>query len=321
MDRENIVSSLKTKDCFSIIAHVFPDGDAIGSSLALYNALKQLGKTCKVFIDDKLPQKYSYLPGFGSICSKNEETEYGNVVVLDCGDIDRCGSFKKEVENADFCINIDHHITNKGYGLFNLILPDASSVGEILYDIICDMGLTVNEDIAQCLYTSIASDTGGFRYSNTNPHTHFIAGELIKTGIDFPYITSRLFDEKSVTQSKLLAAVLGTLEMHFKGRVALLYLSREMMDKCGATDDDAEDFVNFARDIDTVEVGIMVKQKSDGSCRVSLRSKSKVDVSKVAEAFSGGGHVRAAGCTINAPLNESIDMLLRKLEGMEGMIQ
>lgn len=319
MDREIIVSSLKTRDCFSIITHVSPDGDAIGSSLALYNALKQLGKTSRVFIDDKLPQKYSYLPGFESISSKDAETGYGNVVVLDCGDIDRCGSFKKVVENADFCINLDHHITNKGYGLLNLILPDASSVGEILYDIICDMGLIVNEDIAQCLYTSIASDTGGFRYSNTNPHTHFIAGELIKTGIDFSYISSRLFDEKSITQTKLLAAVLGTLEMHFEGRVALLYLSREMMDKCRATDDDAEDFVNYARDIDTAEVGIMVKQKGDGSCRVSLRSKSKVDVSKVAEAFSGGGHVRAAGCTINAPLNEAIDMLLKKLEGLEGI--
>jgi len=321
MDRESIVSSLKNKDCFSIIAHVSPDGDAIGSSLALYNALKQLGKTCKVFIDDKLPQKYSYLPGFENISSKDAEIEYGNVVVLDCGDIDRCGIFKKTVESADFSINIDHHITNKGYGMLNLVLPDASSVGEILYGIICDMGVKINKDIAECLYTSIASDTGGFRYSNTKPQTHSIAGKLIKTGIDFSSISSRLFDEKSVIQAKLLAAVLGTLEMHFEGKVALLYLSREMMAKCGATDDDAEDFVNFARDIDTAEVGIMVKQKEDGSCRVSLRSKSKVDVSKVAEAFSGGGHVRAAGCTINAPLNEAINMLLRKLESTEGIMQ
>lgn len=321
MDRESIVSSLKTKDCFSIIAHVSPDGDAIGSSLALYNSLKQLGKKCRVFIDDKLPQKYSYLPGFESISSKNEEMEYGNVVVLDCGDLDRCGSLKEMAENAEFCINIDHHISNKGFGKLNLILPDASSVGEILYDIICDMGVTIDEAIAQCLYTSIASDTGGFRYSNTSPRTHFIAGELIKTGIDFSSISSRLFDEKSIAKTKLLAAVLGTLEVHFEGRVALLYLSREMLDKCGATDDDAEDFVNYARDIDTAEVGIMVKQKEDGSCRVSLRSKSRVDVRKVAEAFSGGGHVRAAGCTINAPIDETINMLLRELEGAEGIIQ
>jgi phosphoesterase RecJ-like protein len=321
MDRERIVSSLKTEDSFSIIAHVSPDGDAIGSSLALYNSLKQLGKSCQIFIDDKLPQKYSYLPGFGSISSKDAETECENVVVLDCGDIDRCGSFKKIAENAGFCINIDHHITNKGYGMLNLVFPKASSVGEILYDIICDMGVTINETIAQCIYTSIASDTGGFRYSNTSPHTHSIAGELIKTGIDFSFISSRLFDERSVTQSKLLAAVLGTLQIYFGGRVALLYLNREMLDKCGATDEDSEDFVNYARDIDSAEVGIMVKQKDDGSCRVSLRSKSKADVRKVAEAFSGGGHVRAAGCTINAPLNEAINILLRELEGMEGIIQ
>lgn len=321
MDRESIVTSLKTKDCFSIIAHVSPDGDAIGSSLALFNSLKQLGKTCRVFIDDKLPHKYSYLPGFESISSEATEREWGNVVVLDCGDLDRCGSFKKMAEDAGLCINIDHHITNKAYGMLNLVLPDASSVGEILYDIIIDMGTEIDEDIAQCLYTSIASDTGGFRYSNTSPHTHYVAGELIKTGIDFSSISSRLFDEKSVTQSKLLAAVLGTLQIHFEGRVALLYLSREMLDNCGATDDDAEDFVNFARDIDSAEVGIMIKQKEDCSCRVSLRSKSKADVRKVAEAFSGGGHVRAAGCTINAPLNVAIDMLLKELEGIEGIAQ
>ena len=321
MDKEKIISMLKSRDNFAIIAHVSPDGDALGSSLALYNYLKQQGKHCQVFIDDRLPQKYSYLPGFKDISSVRPEGKYENVVVLDCGDIERCGSFKNMAEEALLCINIDHHITNKGYGMLNIVLPEASSVGEILYGILKDMGTAIDADIARCLYTSIASDTGGFRYSNTKPETFLIAGELIKTGIDFTAIASRLFDQRSVIQTRLLSMVLGTLQLHFGGKVALLYINREMLEKCGAMDEDADDFVNYARDIDSAEVGVFVKQKQDGSCRISLRSKSVADVRKAAEAFSGGGHIRAAGCTIKAPIDEAISMLLKELGSLEGIIQ
>ncbi len=321
MDRERIVSSLKNGDCFSIVTHVSPDGDAIGSALSLYNSLRQLGKKCQVFIDDKLPKKYSYLPGFGDINSSSPEGKHENVIVLDCGDIDRCGGLKRIIEDSGLCINIDHHITNNNYGEVNLVLPYASSVGEILYGIIVDMGVHINETIAQCLYTSIASDTGGFRYSNTSPETHYIAGELLKTGIDFSSISSRLFDERSIAKSRLLACVLGTLKVYHEGRVAVLYMDRSMLECCGATDEDAEDFVNYARDIDSAEVGIMAKQKENGSCRISLRSKGKADVRRIAEAFSGGGHVRAAGCTINEPLDQAIKLLLEKIDVIEGINQ
>ncbi|KRQ86993.1 Bifunctional oligoribonuclease and PAP phosphatase NrnA [Caloramator mitchellensis] len=302
----NEIGKLISEKCnFAIISHYSPDGDAIGSSLGLYNALKEIGKNVDIFIPDNLPNRFSYLPLFDEIKNQKQYKEnYECILVLDCGDEDRLGEFVDILKHTDLVINIDHHISNTLYGNINYVDSNASSVGEIIYNLLKLNGYDISKNTACCLYTSIISDTGGFKYSNTTSMTFNIAGDLINTGIDFPEINRILFDTKSVNQIKLLSLVTSTLEMHNDDKLALIYMTRDMLNKSGASEDDASEMVNLARDIETAEVGVFIKEIDDKVFRISLRSKNIVDVRLIAEKFDGGGHVRAAGCTIKGDFAE-----------------
>lgn len=317
MNARIIIDELKKFSSYAIIAHVSPDGDALGSSLGLYNALKSIGKYAEVFIDDDLPSHYSYLPGFNQVNSHEyDEKEYDKIIILDCGDIERCGRFKDFVlENKSKAINIDHHISNTKFAEINYVLPDASSVGEIVYYLIKEAHIQITKDIATCLYTSILTDTGGFKYSNTKKSTHMAAAELIDHGVEFTRIQEKIFNSRTISQTRLLACVLPTMKLYFDNKVAVLYMTQQMIKECGAEDESTGEFVSYARDIDTAEVGIFIKEKNDNICRVSLRSKSYIDVNKIAEKFSGGGHMRAAGCTINGTVEYALEQLIDTMKG------
>ncbi|QCX32282.1 bifunctional oligoribonuclease/PAP phosphatase NrnA [Caloramator sp. E03] len=306
---------LKSYDDFAIVSHVSPDGDSIGSMLGLYNTLIESGKKVDVFVEKNLPEKYSFLPGYKNIKTEcNKQSRYSCLIILDCADILRLGELKDLINNCDISINIDHHISNSLNCNINYVDSNASSTGEIIYQILKLNGYNINYDTAMCLYTSILTDTGGFKYTNTTSITFSIVGDLINTGIKFSDIYSKIYDERTMYQIKLLGKVLPTLEVHFNNKVALLTLSNEMLKECNANENDAEDFVNYARNIDTVEVGIFIKQIDDLKCRVSLRSKNYIDVSQIASKFNGGGHIKAAGCTIEGNINEVKNKVLNAIK-------
>lgn len=300
---------IKENNNFAIVSHTSPDGDSMGSMLALYSVLYQNNKKADMFIDDILPKRYSFLPFSNLIKALTENKHYDCIFALDCGDPERLGKFKALINKAALVVNIDHHISNHMYGTINVLETDASSAGEILYDIFIDNNYEINRDTAACLYTSILTDTGGFKYSNTTSKTLEIAGNLINTGINFSEIYSIIYDRKSLGQVKLMSRVISTLEMAIDNRVALLSLFNDMLLECGAKEEDASEFINISRDIEGVEVAVFIKEKGNESFRISLRSKSKIDVRLIAEEFGGGGHVRAAGCTIEGDY-EKVKMVL-----------
>lgn len=309
-----IVSILKENNDFAIVSHTSPDGDSMGSMLGLYNLLKENGKNSDVFIDGELPRRYSFLPGFNQIKQIHESnSKYNILIVLDCGDIERLGNCKELINKAGVIINIDHHISNGRFGDINYVDIKASSTGEILYELTKTNNINISKESAECLYTAILTDTGGFKYSNTTPKTFSICGELIEKSINFPEITNKIYDTKTIPQVKLLSMVTSTLEMHLDKRAALLYLTKDMIMDSGAREEDASEFVNIARDIEDVEVGILLKQINEGEFRASLRSKNWADVRAVAEIFGGGGHIRAAGCTIKGSLDEVKKKLINEI--------
>lgn len=301
---------LKDYNDFAIVSHVSPDGDSIGSMLGLFNTLKDFGKSVDLFVDDILPEKYSFLTGYDNIKRYNTGSKYSCLIILDCGDVDRLGELKSLLNNSDIIINIDHHISNTLFGNINYVDSNASSVGEIIYQILKINGYNISKNTAMCLYTSILTDTGCFKYSNTTSMTFNITGDLINTGINFSDIYSRIYDAKTLSQTKLLGKVLSTLEIYYDNTVAVLTMPYKLLDECSAKENDADEFINFARNIDTVEVGVFIKEVNDLKCRVSLRSKNYVDVSKVASYFNGGGHIRAAGCTIEGSISEAKNKIL-----------
>lgn len=314
---DKIISVITNNDNFIITSHVSPDGDAIGSTLGLYNFLTSMGKNVSVVLADEPPKKFNYLPGYQSILRCSDITKdvfegISYVFSLDSGDLDRIGDVNDFINSK--IVNIDHHISNNSFGYINLVEPTASSVGELIYELIKSTDYKISKEIAECLYTSILTDTGGFKYSNTTPKTLSIVSDLIATGIDFSGIYNRAISIKTKTQLKLLSKVLETLDITHDDKVSIISLSREILDSCNAIDEDSEDFINIARDIDTVEVAVFIKEKEDGTCRVSLRSKSLADVRKIAEVFDGGGHIRAAGCTIKGSINQVKLALMNEIE-------
>uniref|UniRef100_A0A7C5Z7V6 Bifunctional oligoribonuclease/PAP phosphatase NrnA n=1 Tax=Caldicellulosiruptor owensensis TaxID=55205 RepID=A0A7C5Z7V6_9FIRM len=309
MIENKIIQQLLKSDSIAIVSHENPDGDCIGSMLALYLALKKKGKNVRMFLKNNVPKNLRFLPAAEKIEVVDRiDEKFDVLVLLDTGELKRTG-----IENIENCysklINIDHHITSEGIGDLFYINSSSAATGEIIYQIVKLMGIDNDKEIATCLYTSIFTDTGGFKYSNTTSITHQIAGDLINTGIDFVYIVNKVFDEMSLSKFNLLRDVLQTLELLEGNKIAFLTVTREMLIKNGASRDETENLINFARNIEDVEVAAIFIEEED-KIKVSLRSKYYIDCAQVAKEFGGGGHVRAAGFTSR---NFSLDALKENL--------
>lgn len=259
-------------------------------------------------------QKFKVLPAAEKIEVVDRIDENFDVLVLlDTGELERTG-----IENIENCysklINIDHHVTSEGIGDLFYINSSSAATGEIIYQIVKLMGIDNDKEIATCLYTSIFTDTGGFKYSNTTSITHQIAGDLINTGIDFVYIINKVFDEMSLSKFNLLKDVLQTLELFEGNKIAFLTVTKEMLKKNGASRDETENIINFARNIEDVEIAAIFIEEED-KIKVSLRSKYYIDCAQIAKEFGGGGHLRAAGFSSrNASLAAVKENLLRRLK-------
>ena len=306
-----ITEKLLSLDKVYILVHTSPDGDALGSSLALCEFLRLQGKTADVVLEAQPHNSYAFLNG--EVKTPDEATESRAVVVLDCGDLKRVGETLPVYEKATQTVVIDHHATNEGFGDLCLVQGGKSSTGEIIFNVIKNSGKEYNARVAFLLYTAIISDTGGLRYSSTTPETVRAVAELMEYGIDIAYINRMLFENNPLNKIKLKSMVFATLDVKCGGKAAMVKMTRDMLEKSGADEQDSEGFVNIPRSVEGVEVGVFFKERED-EIRISLRSNAYADVSVVAKELGGGGHIHAGGCTVKGTMAEAETVVFEKIE-------
>lgn len=295
---------IKNHDDFILIAHVSPDGDTLGSCLALYCAMLSLGKKVQMVCEEPVPHTYRFLPHADQIRLPVEAVPSETVITVDCADVLRTGACKTLFYSAKHTLCIDHHETNPLFAEENFV-EIVAATGELIFRVLCALEVPVDQDMAICLYTALACDTGNFAYSNTTSDTFRIMAELLESGIDLPEINRRLFRSEPVRKTRLRARAVTKMQLHAEERVAVAALSLQDFADCGATGEDNEGTIDVLRDIETVEVAAILRECRDAAIRVSLRAKYGADVSVVAKHFNGGGHRRAAGCTLYVSLAEA----------------
>ncbi len=303
-DIEAICRLIREKSSFLIACHENPEGDAIGSELALALALRKMGKTATVLNSDPVPGNLAFLPGADTVVAEADGSTHEVAVVVDCGSPERTGRVETELRKCPFLVNIDHHSTNDAQGDFCLIDTEAAAAAILVHRILVALGAAIDRDIAVNIYAAILTDTGSFRYSNASPEAFRIAGDMVRTGIDPREVAERIYETQTAEKLGLLGRVLGSLELASGGRIAAITTRKEDLRDFSATRDHLEGFINYPRSIAGVEVAAAFREEDAGEFRVSLRSKGRVDVSAVAAALGGGGHRNAAGCTVRGPLDE-----------------
>lgn len=301
---ESIADLIREYDDFVVIAHVSPDGDTLGCALALSHTLRRMGKRAQAVCEQRVPHIYEFLPGAGGILAPAEAMAARAAIAVDCADEARLGQAAPLFRAAERTCCIDHHVTNTRYAQLNYIDGDASSSGELIYALIRLLGVAPDRDVATCLYTAIMSDTGNFAYSNTTPETFRVAAELMTLGADNTEINRRVYRTIPLQKQRLLGRALTKLEIYEGGRIGLSRLAMEDISACGASEEDTEGIIDHIRDIEGVEIAIMIRESSPGEHKVSLRSKHYADVGGFAKELGGGGHAHAAGYTARGSMEE-----------------
>lgn len=305
--------ALAEGDRFLVVSHQNPDGDAIGSSLALAASLESVGKTCEIVNIDGVPATLTWLPLAERVRLQPEaKGGYDAVVLLDCGSPLRTGFGEELLRAGKVSINIDHHPGNSGFGTVNLVDPDACATAELVYDALQALPVAIRYSAATAIYTAILTDTGSFRFSNANARAFEIAAKMVARGVNPSEVSALVYDQQPIGRLRLLSLVLDTLELSPRDKAASVVVTQSMLRQTHTTAEDAEGFVNYARSICGVEAGFLLREEAPGRYRVALRSKGRVDVSRLAAEFSGGGHRNAAGATIEGNLDE----IRRRLYGM-----
>ena len=290
-----------------LTTHVHPDGDAVSSLLAFDFLCRRLEREVFPVIESPVPERLRFLPGAERIvCLDGQlpQRKFDAVVILDAGGRNRIGNVEECIAQPAKIVNIDHHISNNQFGEINLVHLEASATSQIVFDIFIDFGLTPTPEEATCIYAGILTDTGRFRFSNTTSRVFEITARLIDMGADPTYITDRIYYELPLEDIHAMRRALTTLEMHGDGRICVLVLSEENQLK------DSDSIVDLALSIQGVEVALLFCEMEDGRIRVSLRSKSRVNVSELAARFGGGGHFKAAGLRMRGTLQSARDRLL-----------
>lgn len=297
-----IVEKIQSENNFLILPHIHPDGDALGSAIALAEALRSLGKRAFVYNKDEIPYNLDFLSKEDFITKESLE-KIGDyiVIALDSSDMGRIEDREFAYKNK-FLINIDHHVTNTEYANLNYVDKAASSTGEIIYKLSKRLDVTLTEKMASPLYVAISTDTGNFKYSNTSSETHQIASDLLKHNIDIQTINKFLYHSIRLNKFRLNAKVLSMVEFYNDNKIAVMDATKKVMDQFECNN--LDDIVESARDIESVELSILVSERN-GMTKVSMRSKEYIDVAEISKSFGGGGHVRAAGFNTDMTLDET----------------
>ena len=312
---EQIGQALREGGRFAVLSHVRPDGDALGSQLALGLSLKRLGKDVRIWNEEGMLEKYSFLPSANLLTKPPADPEDVDVAIaLDTAIQNRLGTALPAVRSAKVWINIDHHPSNPGYGDLVYINPKAPATGQILFELIRSEKLPIDAAIAENLYVAISTDTGSFQYPNTTARTFEIAAELVRAGVDVGRVSQLTYENYPRRRSELLRDLLGTMRFEANNRVASFSLSLATAKKLGVLPEDNEGLIDHLRAIDGVIVAVFFEELADGKVRVSMRSKSeKVNVCAICEKFGGGGHVLAAGARIPGTLAEVEKKILEEV--------
>jgi phosphoesterase RecJ-like protein len=312
-DLSAICRVLREKDRFLVACHENPEGDAIGSELALALALRKMGKTATVLNADPVPANLLFLPGAGTVVFTEDGSKYDVAVVVDCGSPERTGRVGQELRKCPLLVNIDHHRTNGDLGELALVDPDAAATGLLIHRVLSAMGYEIGLDVATNIYVAVLTDTGSFHYGSSSPEAFEVAGEMVRRGVDPWAVAEQVYETQSARRLRLLGRVLASLEVSADERVACITTMRDDLREFASGKDALEGFINYPRSIVGVEVAVSFREEEGGDFRVSFRSKGRVDVSAVAARFGGGGHRNAAGCTVPGTLADA------KKKGLEAL--
>ncbi|MGB0776309.1 MAG: DHH family phosphoesterase, partial [Akkermansiaceae bacterium] len=300
-------------------SHLRPDGDAIGSQLALGYSLEAMGKTVHFINEDGLPDNLSFMLGSDRIQTPPAEPIDAQVcIALDCATKPRLGeNALHAASNCKLWINIDHHISNPAYADLNHIDARSPATGQILYQLITSENLPLPDESRDAIYVAVSTDTGSFQYSNTTAATYEMAADLTRRGLDVGTINAQIYDNNPYRKIELLRSLLNTLELSDDGRVAHWQLPNSVKEQYNLKPEDSEDQIDIIRGIEGVIVAAFFEELPDGKIRVSLRAKdSSVNVCEIAQQFGGGGHARAAGIRMTGPINDAKDKVLAAIDGM-----
>ena len=306
MTRTETAKLLKEVDNVLILTHQSPDGDTLGCAYSLCRAMQKLGKKAKIACSDVIPKKYSYM--FDAVEEQEFEPEY--IMAVDVADTKLLGkNLSHYSDKIDLCI--DHHGSNTAYAS-KLLLDECAACCEIVYDVINFMGVEMDNKIAECIYTGISTDTGCFKYSNTTGHSHIIAAKLMDTGFNFFKINRLMFEIKSRDLIDMELQVWESIEYYMNGKVAVMTLTKDMIDR--AEPGALESIAPMPRQVEGVRCGVTLKQHDDEVYRVSIRTGHDMDASAICARLGGGGHKRAAGCSIHGTRQQALDKLLNSIK-------
>ena len=310
----NILSSIvSSKGKCLIIPHQSPDGDCLGSSFTLSNFFDKHDIEHFIIMDDIIPSNYMFLKKDNMITSEQVSGTYDYAVILDTSSLDRAGATSDVIKRCQSLVVIDHHKTNCYFGDVNIV-EMVSSVGELLYNLYQEIDYTIDQTDAIGLYTSIVTDTGEFRYSNTSSQTLKVASALFDTGFDFENVSREIFSNQELKQVILKSTSLSAIELHSDNKLAMLTVSQDMLKKLSCEMYHSDGIVEAGRDITGVEVSVLLKEIDSKTVKVSMRSKAYLDVAEISLIFSGGGHARAAGCTVELSLDETKQKIIEEIE-------
>ena len=317
---EDFIQALNNANNILIISHVNPDGDTLGASLGLYISLKNMfqQKDIKVTVLNNVPELYEFVPAINEtiyIEDIDKNMFFDVVISVDVASKDRMTKALPFFENAKCKINIDHHKTNNNFGNINIVEPKASSASEVVYKLLKNINFDINEDVANCLYTGIMTDTGSFRYENTTEETFEIASELISKGANPCKISKCYYDCRPKGMVSLHAYAVSNAQFLYNDKVAYTFVTKEIFEKCNAKDEHTDGIAELLRQIKTVELAFVVKETCMRHTKISMRSKL-IDCAKLCEKYDGGGHAHAAGCTIKKPPKIAIDKLLEDIKNI-----
>ena len=311
-DIREIVDAIHTRQRFVLSSHSRPDGDSIGSQLAMAYALRALGKDVVVVNADPAPAPLMQFPGVPEIrIASQVEGTFDAAIIMECSDLSRTG-----VAGLDrsFVINIDHHPGNSGFGQLTWFDSTAAACGEMVFDLVRTLGAPLSPEVATHVYLAIFTDTGSFHYSSISPRTFDICRQTLEAGVDPVLVARKVHDSYSLGRLKLFGAMMGAMQIDATGRIAVVYLDHQMAREAGGTYDDTEGLVNQPLTVKEIQVVVFFKQTDGEEYRVSLRSKGDIDIGAVAKSFGGGGHKNAAGCTVTGGIDALQKLFIEKIE-------
>ncbi|MGG1520159.1 bifunctional oligoribonuclease/PAP phosphatase NrnA [Paenibacillus oryzisoli] len=307
---------IEQHDDFLVVSHIQPDGDAASSTYATGWMLTQLGKSFTLINEGAMPSKFSFLKQSETcleLKDQSSDRRYKAVISVDCADFSRIGRVSTLFDEDVQLLNIDHHPTNDYFGTCHLLKFDAAATVQILYDLALFMKLKPTVTFGEYIYTGLLTDTGGFRYSNASPEVLQIGASLLTLGVQGSEIAEQVLERMTYPQIVLLQKALSTLSFAYDRRIAWLAVSLDDLALTGASSEDLDGLVNYPRNVEGVEVGMLFKEKAPGVIKVSLRSSGLVDVAAVAQSIGGGGHVRASGCTIYGTLEDAVVKMIQEV--------